>query len=104
MRVMFVTFSELFCQIQNLTSAIVFYENFNGFCVGMGTRNDFLKSKMHQLLMEIREDILYMNFLELHTVYEPWTGRGALISWQVTVLAPGLYCLCGHNGNYLRWR
>ena len=69
MRVMFVTFSELFCQIQNLTSAIVFYENFNGFCVGMGTRNDFLKSKMHQLLMEIREDILYMNFLELHTVY-----------------------------------
>ena len=54
-----------------LTASINFHELFHGFRAGRGTGTATLKAKLLHQLVALREEVLYVIFLDLHKVYHP---------------------------------
>ena len=53
-----------------MVTAIQFRNTLHGFCTVRGTGTAYLKSKLIQNLMEMREEVLYDIFLDLHKSYD----------------------------------
>ena len=52
-----------------ITASITFHEFLQGFRAGSGTGTATLKAKLLQKLAALREEVLYMIFLDLHKAY-----------------------------------
>ena len=52
------------------SASITYHNSFHGFCSGRGTGTASLKVKLIQKVMDTREEVLYMIFLDLHKVYD----------------------------------
>ena len=52
-----------------LTASITFHDFLHGFLEGRGTGTATLKAKLLQQLAALREEVLYMIFLDLHKAY-----------------------------------
>ena len=52
-----------------LSSSIIFHDFLHGFWVGRGTGTATLKAKMLQKLESLREEVLYVIFLDLYKMY-----------------------------------
>ena len=52
-----------------LTASITFHDFLHGFWAGRGTGTATLKGKMLQELAALRQEILYLIFLDLHKAY-----------------------------------
>ena len=55
---------------RQLTASINFHEFLHGFGAGCGTGTATLKAKLIQQLGALREEILYVIFLELHRAHD----------------------------------
>ena len=53
-----------------ITASISYHDFLHGFRSGHGTGNATLKSKLLQQLAVLREEVLYMIFLDLHKAYD----------------------------------
>ena len=53
----------------HLAAAIKFHDKIHRFLAGRGTRTAYLKAKLIQYIMMIREEVLYEMFLYLHKPY-----------------------------------
>ena len=54
---------------QRLAASITYHDFLHGLWEGHGTGNATLEDKMLQQLAALREEVLYMIFLDLHKVY-----------------------------------
>ena len=54
---------------RQLTASITFHDLLRGFRAGRGTGTTTLEAKLFQKLAALREEILYVIFLELHKAY-----------------------------------
>ena len=52
-----------------LTASITFHDFLHIFWAGRGTCTATLEAKLHNQLAALREEVLYVIFLELHKVY-----------------------------------
>ena len=55
-----------------LTTSITFHDFLHGFWAGQRTGTATLEAKLLQKLAALREEILYVIFLDLHKAYEDW--------------------------------
>ena len=55
---------------RRLTASITFHNFLHGFWAGRGTGTSTLGAKLLQKLAALREEVLYMIFLDLHKVYD----------------------------------
>ena len=55
---------------RHLTASITFHDFLHGFWAGCGTGTAPIEANMLQQLSALREDILYVIFLDLHTAYD----------------------------------
>ena len=55
---------------RQITASINFYDFFHGFRVGSGTVTATLKVKLLQYIAALRENILYVIFLDLQKAYD----------------------------------
>ena len=53
-----------------LAVAIQFHDTLYGFCTGRGIGTASLEGNMVQQLMEMREEVLYEIFLDIHKAYD----------------------------------
>ena len=53
-----------------LTASITYHDFLRGFRLARGTGTDTLKAKLLQQLGALREEVLYLIFLDLHKVYD----------------------------------
>ena len=53
-----------------LTASITFHDFLHGFRAGHGTGTATLEAKILQQLVALREEVLYMIFLDLHKVHD----------------------------------
>ena len=53
-----------------LTASITFHDFLHGFRAGLGKGTATFESKLLQQLAALREEVLYMIFLELHKAYD----------------------------------
>ena len=53
-----------------LTASITFHNFLHGFWAGRGTGTATLEAKLLQQLAALREEVLYVLFLDLHKVYD----------------------------------
>ena len=82
---------------RRLTASITYHDFLHGFRAGRGTGTAPLKAKLLQQLAALREEVLYVIFLELRHM-TPWKGPGELRSWKGTELAPKPVKYFGHTG------
>ena len=62
---------------RRLTAGITFHDALHGFREGCGTGTATLEAKLLQKLATMREEVLYVIFLDLTKAYiMPWTGLG----------------------------
>ena len=54
---------------RQLTASITFHDFLHGFRAGRGTGTATLEAKLLQQLAALREDVLYVIFLDLHKAY-----------------------------------
>ena len=55
---------------RHLTSSITFHDFLHGFRAGSGTGTATLEAKLLQQLAAVREEVLYVIFLDLHKAYD----------------------------------
>ena len=55
---------------RRLTASITFHDFLHGFWSGSGTGTATLEAKLLQKLDTLREEVLYLIFLDLHKVYD----------------------------------
>ena len=55
---------------RRLTAYITFHDFYHGFWAGCSTGTDNLKAKLLHQLADLREEVLYMIFLDLHKVHD----------------------------------
>ena len=55
---------------RQFTASITYHDLLHGFRVGHGTGTATLKSKLLQQLAALREEVLYVIFLDLHKAYD----------------------------------
>ena len=66
---------EVMCKVvaeilhRRLTASITYHDFLHGFRAGCGTGTATLEAKLLQQLAALREEVLYMIFLDLHNVY-----------------------------------
>ena len=53
-----------------LTDSITFHDLLNGFWAGCGTGTSTIEANILQQLASLREEVLYMIFLDLHKLYD----------------------------------
>ena len=53
-----------------ITASITFHDFLHGFRAGCGTGTATLEDKLLQQLASLREEVLYVIFMDLHKVYE----------------------------------
>ena len=53
-----------------ITASITFHNFFHGFWAGRGTGTTTLEANLFQQLVTLREEILYVIFLDLHKAYD----------------------------------
>ena len=53
-----------------LTASIIFHDLLHGFQAGCGKVNVTLDAKLFQQLADLREEVLYVIFLDLHKAYD----------------------------------
>ena len=53
-----------------LTASITYHDFLHGFWAGRGTGTATLEAKLLQLLAALREEVLYVIFLDLHKAYD----------------------------------
>ena len=58
------------CKIAATTFHITYHDLLHGFRVGRGTGTATLKAKLLQQLAAMREEVLYVIFLDLHKAYD----------------------------------
>ena len=54
---------------RRLTASITFHKFLHGFRAGCGIGNSTLKAKLLQQLLALREEVLYVIFLDMHKAY-----------------------------------
>ena len=54
----------------HITASITYHDFLHGFRAGHGTGTATLKAKLLQQLADMREEVLYMIFLDLHKAYD----------------------------------
>ena len=55
---------------RRLTASITYHDFLHGFRAGRGTGTATLKAKLLQQLVALREEVLYMIFLDMHKAYD----------------------------------
>ena len=55
---------------RRLTASITFHDFIHGIWAGRGTGTTTLEAKLLQQLVALREEVLYVIFLELHKAYD----------------------------------
>ena len=55
---------------RRITASIIFHEFLHGFWEGSGTGTTTLEAKLLQQLAALREEFLYVIFLDMHKVYD----------------------------------
>ena len=80
-----------------LTASITYHDFLHGFLAGRSTGTTTLEAKLLQQLSALREEVLYVIFLELRHM-TPWKGPGELRSWKGTAWAPKPVKYFGHTG------
>ena len=69
-------FVEVMCKVMaailnlRLTASITFHDFLHGFWAGWGTDNATLEAKLLQQLAALREEVLYVIFLDLNKAYD----------------------------------
>ena len=61
-----------------LTASITYHDFLHGFRAGRGTDTATLESKLLQQLADLREEVLYVIFLDLHKAYDALDRSGCL--------------------------
>ena len=67
---------EVMCKVvavilhHRLATAITYHNFLHGFWAGRGTRTSTLEAKLLQQLAAMREEVLYVIFLDLHKAYD----------------------------------
>ena len=63
---------------RRLTASITFHDLIHGFWAGRGRGISTLKTKLLQQLAALREEVLYVIFLDLHKAYDALDRSGFL--------------------------
>ena len=71
-----------------LTASITFHNFLHGFQAGHGTGTATLEAKMLQKLEALREEVLYVIFLDLNKFYDAMDRSNASNYWKDTVWYP----------------
>ena len=74
---------------RRLTSSITFHDVLHGFRAGRGTGTTTLEAKLLQQLAAIREEVLYVIFLDLTKVYDALDRSRCLYILEGYVVSPG---------------
>ena len=64
---------------RRFTASITYHNFLHGFRVGRGTGTATLKAKLLQQLAALREEVLYVIFLDLHKAYDALDRSRCLI-------------------------
>ena len=70
-----------------LTASITFHDFLNGFRAGRGTGTTTLEAKLLQQLAALREEVLYVIFLELHKAYDALDMSRSMLAWDIPLNA-----------------